>query len=449
MFKPSKYNVVFEDNGYVVFVNLLTRAIARLEKDRAEIAKEILKNPNRRIPEKWNSIKEDLIYGGYIVDEEFDEIEHLKLMNRMARFDSSSILITIMPTLACNFDCVYCYESKTGPSMTMETAEKIVNYLRRIIQIKKSISVGWFGGEPLLCFDVVKLVNSSLIETCRENNTKFYSSMSTNGYLLDEEKAKYFGELGIRNVQITIDGPGDVHDRYRPLRGGGKTFDVIVENLKNLFKVTKELQVTFRMNVGPDNFHRVEEFLDVLEQFPKERTRVYFRWIFGSNFEKPFLRKVYEVRDRESLNILNFYELAARRGFNVFLPILTQNRYCEYDCVSSVVIGPQGEVYPCTVRVGKGQEIGKLTKRGPEYDRKKFLRWHSFDAFENEDCLRCKLLPVCMGGCRSARFDGKTGCPEEKRDPEKFAFEWYRIKFLERQVRKDEAFKIQSGGERS
>jgi len=47
-----------------------------------------------------------------------------------------------------------------------------------------------------------------------------------------------------------------------------------------------------------------------------------------------------------------------------------------------------------------------------------------------------------MGGCRSARFDGKTGCPEEKKDPEKFAREWYRIKLLERQVEKLEAFKI-------
>lgn len=58
------------------------------------------------------------------------------------------------------------------------------------------------------------------------------------------------------------------------------------------------------------------------------------------------------------------------------------------------------------------------------------------------ECMRCKLLPVCMGGCRSARFDGKTGCPEEKKDPEKFAREWYRIKLLERQVEKLEAFKI-------
>ncbi|AAD36396.1 radical SAM protein [Thermotoga maritima MSB8] len=442
MFKPSRYNVIFRDGDYVVFVNFLTRAIARLEKSKAEIAEKILKDPDEEIPEEWLSIKKDLIYGGYIVDEDFDEIEHLKLMNRMTRYDSSSVMVTIIPTLACNFDCIYCYESKTGPSMTAKTAERIVEYLKRLIRTRRSISVGWFGGEPLLCFDVVKFVNSSLIEACRENNVDFHSSMSTNGYLLDKEKAEWFDRLEIRNVQITIDGPEDVHNKYRPLKGGKGTFDTIVENLENLFRVTEKLQVTFRMNVGPDNFHRVEEFLNVLERFPKDRTRVYFRWIFGSNSREFFFRKVYEIRDRESLNILNFYESAAKRGFNVFLPVLVQNRYCEYDCVSSVVIGPQGELYPCTVRVGKGMEIGRLTNRGLEYDRKKYLRWHSFDAFESEECMRCKLLPVCMGGCRSARFDGKTGCPEEKKDPEKFAREWYRIKLLERQVEKLEAFKI-------
>lgn len=113
--------------------------------------------------------------------------------------------------------------------------------------------------------------------------------------------------------------------------------------------------------------------------------------------QRILFRKVYEIRDRESLNILNFYESAAKRGFNVFLPVLVQNRYCEYDCVSSVVIGPQGELYPCTVRVGEGMEIGRLTDRGLEYDRKKYLRWHSFDAFES-DRVHEVQTPSCVHG---------------------------------------------------
>ncbi len=443
MYKPSRYNVIFEDDGFTIFVNFLTQAISRVKGEKARIALKILKDPNASVPPEWENIKRDLIYGGYIVDEKFDELNHLKFLNRSARFDKSSLTVTVIPTFSCNFDCIYCYETKNRSFMSEETAKKLIKLLENAAKNRRTISLGWFGGEPLLGFEIIKLVNESVKKACDEHKTNFYSSMSTNGYLLTREKAELFDELGIKNIQITLDGPEKTHDLYRKLQGGGKTFNVIIKNLNEFFKVTKETIVTIRVNVGPDNFQHIEELFEILEYFPKDRIRIYFRWIFSGGKNREFIEKAYNFRSKKSLKILSFYEEAMKRGFKVFIPILSQPRYCEYDAVSSIVVGPSGEIYPCTVRVGKGYEIGKLLENGIEYNRNHFLKWHSFDAFEDPICLNCKLLPLCMGGCRNARYDGARGCPEEARNPVEFAKHWYKVKLLEKEaMKKHETFKI-------
>ncbi|QTA38012.1 radical SAM protein [Thermosipho ferrireducens] len=433
-YKESKYNVWFEEGEKVVFVNYLTRAIATVNKDRAKMIKEILENPNKNWNGEYKKLKEDLIYGGYLVNKYFDELQHLKMMNYISRYDTSSPIFTIMPTLQCNFDCVYCYESKEGPSMRYEIAERIVDYLCEIARKKRKISIGWFGGEPLISFEIIRYINERVAKVCEEYNSEFHSSMSTNGFLLSEDKARYFDELKIRNVQITLDGPPEYHNKYRPLKGGAETFDKIYNNMKKLLEVTETTQISLRVNVGVENYDHIPQLLDMFDEFPKERMRIYFRWIFqGGEDKNGFYKKLHEFKGLNSFKkISKFYVKAAEKGFKVFFPILTQSRYCEYDSVAATVIGPEGEVYPCTVAVMKGSEFGKVTENGIEYEKEKYLYWYKPDAFEDEECKSCKILPICMGGCRNAKMGGNKGCPEEKRDMEHFAKVWYFTKKLEK-----------------
>jgi len=437
--KISKYNIFFEDyEGNMIAVNLLSRAIARVNKEKYEKIKEILRDPNREWKGEYEKLKRDLVFGRYLIEEQFDELQHLKMLNYTARFDRSSTTFTIMPTFECNFDCVYCYEKKTGPSMREETTQRIANYICKVSERKRTIHIGWFGGEPLIEFDTIRLINEQVKKVCEENKTNFSSSISTNGYLLDEKKALLFEELGIRNVQITLDGPPEFHDRYRPLKGGQGTFHVIFKNMSILLEETESVMVTLRINVGPDNYDSISNLLDMFEDFPKSRMRVYFRWIFqGSEDNKEFHTKVREFRGygREAFEKLAiFYMEALKRNFNVMLPILTHHMYCEYDSISSILIGPRGEIYPCTVAVNEGEEIGRITEKGLEYDKVKYLNWHRLDPFEDEKCRECILLPLCMGGCRYTRVrNGYRGCPEERKAVESFARLWYVVKKHEKQ----------------
>jgi len=447
-YRTSNYNVIFEENGKFVFVNLLTSAIATVDKERYDKINEIMNEPNKDWKNEYEKLKNDLVYGGYLVEEDFDELQHLKIMNYSRRFDSSSMNFTIMSTMKCNFDCIYCYESHEGADMDIETAEKVADYISEVAKNKRSIGIGWFGGEPLIKFDIMKFINEKVIKSCQEYKTQFYSSISTNGYLLSSEKAKLFDELKIHNVQITLDGPPEYHNKYRPLKGGGPTFNMILNNIKNLLESTKETKLSLRVNVGPDNYNAIPELLDMIEFLPKERMRVYFRWIFqGSDTVKDIHREVMNFRKKNSFEKLaEFYYFASEKGFEVFLPILSQPIYCEYDTLSAILIGPKAEIYPCTVAVNEGSEFGHINNKKIEYDSSKFLSWHKHNAFEDEVCKKCKLLPVCFGGCRNAiANEGVRGCPEEATDIESFARLWYTVKDTERRLKarfKNESIKI-------
>ena len=437
--KSSKYNVFFEDKDKVVCVNFLSKAIARVDKEKYGKIKEIIEKPNKNWEGEYEKLKKDLLLGGYLVDKRFDEIQHIKMLNFMERFDSSSITFTIMPTMECNFDCVYCYEAKTGPSMDESKTKEIARYISRIASQKKSVHVSWFGGEPLLKFDTIKFVNEYVKDACEESKTNFSSSMSTNGYLLDDEKAKQFDELKITSVQITLDGLPEYHNKYRYLKGGGPTFEKIYSNMKNLLKVTKDVSVNLRVNVGPDNYGSVNELLNMFDDFPKERMLIYFRWIFGSDNAKDFYARVQKFQGKQPYRKLSkFYIEAVNKGFNVLVPILGKNVYCEYDKISSILVGPKGELHRCTVM--NNSPIGKLTEEGPKYDSIEYEKWHKPTAFEDEDCMECKLLPLCGGGCRLSRMNGYKGCPEEVSDIEGFARLWYAVK--EKEKEKANTFKL-------
>ncbi len=432
--KASKFNVLFkEDNGTQVLVNLLSKAIAEVDKENETVVRKLLANPNDpELTQKHHDTLENLKYGGYIVDAEFDEVNHLKLINFMERFDRSAISVTVMPTMQCNFDCVYCYEDKTGPIMSPTTADTVANFLENMTAQKRTVSLGWFGGEPLIAFDLIEYINSRVIEAAERNKTEFNSFITTNGYLLDAEKSRKLEKLNVRSLQITLDGPPEYHDKYRILKGGGPTFDRIYSNIKTLFKETQTVTVKLRVNVGPDNYSSVGRLLDMLEEFPKDRFLVYFRWIFQGSEKNPlFHRKVreFEGTPKEKFQKLaKLYYMALERGFDVMLPITNSNVYCEYDRVSSVLIGPKGGLYLCTVRVGDKYRAGRITPDGPVYDSVLYETWHGFSAFEDSKCLNCPLLPLCLGGCRNARMNGMgRGCPEELGYIEEFAKLWYRV----------------------
>lgn len=91
--------------------------------------------------------------------------------------------------------------------------------------------------------------------------------------------------------------------------------------------------------------------------------------------------------------------------------------YCEVDYLDFFTIGPDGDIYLCSHTFEKSDAIGSiLNKKDYIFSDKisSYTRWYAANPFEDPHCIQCKLLPICSGGCRKARFEGRRECIEEK-----------------------------------
>ena len=121
--------------------------------------------------------------------------------------------------------------------------------------------VGWYGGEPLVGKRPLISMSKKFMALCDEAEVGYGADIVTTGYLLDEQTCRELQECRVSVAQITLDGPPDVHNRMRPLAGGGPSFDRIVENLHH---AVNYLGVAIRVNVDTENYAWVEEPLQIL-----------------------------------------------------------------------------------------------------------------------------------------------------------------------------------------
>ena len=206
------------------------------------------------------------------------EESHLLLSRQYRRqtvcFDSSRLGLTICPTLGCNFRCPYCFEHSQQNSavMTPETVDRLISFIKSYQNVRH-LSIAWYGGEPLLAFEVI----GDFMEKINDLDLVFEGSgLITNGYLLDSEKISRLNNLRINSVQITLDGPEEVHDTRRFLSGGGPTFQRIMKNIDTLMNSSYEGVCTIRVNIDK---HNLDQFIALrsalMERFRGKKLSVY------------------------------------------------------------------------------------------------------------------------------------------------------------------------------
>ena len=137
----------------------------------------------------------------------------------------------------CNMNCAYCFGDKGAFEgirclLSLETGKKAIDFLIQHSGSRRNLEIDFFGGEPLMNFDVVK----ELVKYGREiegrygKNIRF--TITTNGILLDDDKIAYINE-NMDNVILSIDGRPEVNDRMRKTVNGKGTYDIITKNYKN------------------------------------------------------------------------------------------------------------------------------------------------------------------------------------------------------------------------
>lgn len=301
--------------------------------------------------------------------------------------------VWVYTTMRCNFRCSYCIQSEVydrSDTMDIDTASACVQWIDRRFQTTQSLSVAFFGGEPLLTMDVISYICANLSGRSGRN-VDF--SVVTNGYLLSPEITERLVKLGVSTFQITVDGPSSVHDMRRRLANGNGTHDVILKNLKALIEKTDEITILIKVNVDKQNAAFITELLDSLSTVAKD-PRVHL--VVGPVIRclDPREHDRYLMNDEEFLDV--FLEVARIAGENGYsLQLMDDQCGCNVSCENSVYIGSDGTIFKCPSLVGVRKFSVGHVKSGflfPQY-------YESILAQIDEDCFDCPYVRFCRGGC--------------------------------------------------
>jgi len=175
------------------------------------------------------------------------------------------LALVLMPTEACNFRCAYCFESNAGGRMSRETAAGLQRWLTNRFPELEDLTLNWYGGEPLLAVNIVEQLQRHVLTLLdRYPDVDFHGAMTTNGYLLRPELLRKLVSLRVTTYQISLDGPGEHHDRTRALAGGQGTFNRIWRNLLGARDLDERFFILLRVHVHRNNLEVVPDLLETL-----------------------------------------------------------------------------------------------------------------------------------------------------------------------------------------
>ncbi len=377
----SRYNIIVDDGNHFVIFNTLSGSLIRIIKD------------------KYNEQNRDLIQGGFLVKSTDNELSRYKYLYYSSVFLQKSLNITIATTMNCNLCCPYCFEegNKNNIIMQKDVEDAIVRYL--LSQKHRQIFITWFGGEPLL--NQMSINNISLKLT--KNDISFKASIVTNGTLLSDNFIMSLENNHIESIQVTFDGPKDIHNGKRFFVNGMGSFDIILSNVKKVLRRSK-CNVIIKTNLDKNNIYEYVGFkeyltnefnsfisqgrLTITENYVRNRTD--FSGCSNCLTEQEYFDFQY--------NIL---------GKNGFLP--SQKGSCPLRSNHSFIIGPDGFLYKCLEYLGDhSKSIGSILNHSFRIqDQANYI--FNYSPFEDKECCNCNVLPICGGGCPIDRKNKTMG----------------------------------------
>lgn len=397
-FKSSQFNEYLGNlNHQWVISNHLSGAMIEID----ETIYELLKN-NDITPLEGSRGLEFLKQGNFVVPGDFNEVEGFRNLQLDWSESARFVGLQIVPTLACNFRCPYCYENQRESNVVMssETMAHILCFLEETIKpTTKLLTVSWYGGEPLLAMKQIEFLSNAFLNVVRERKLKYLASIVTNGYLLTQKNVDTLIRCNVRALQVTLDGSHAIHDKRRMLANGKETWQTIIDNLK--YALSMNLTVGIRVNIDKENIDSIETLLKELqEQNIFEKVSISFGAVstFG-NVCRSVEDNVLSIE--EAVNTLSNDKIQSLLSHSLgftrrFVPSFTG---CVATARNSVIIGPSGELYKCTKTIGSPNEIcGHISK--VDRNNPNLRKWEGISNLNEKSCQKCSVLPLCFGtGC--------------------------------------------------
>ena len=342
---------------------------------------------------------------GFIVEDR--EAEKRAMLNFFDDANSRDPVLNIIVVLNldCNFSCIYCYEGDMKGKLYMsdEAAGGLIDFIKeRFTEDKKTLLIDFYGGEPLLSIGLIKSISGALKPFCERRGASYTFTLVTNGSLFTKRVAEQLVPLGLKRVKITLDGPAEIHNRYRPFKSGAGSFDTIIGNIKDTCDLVK---IGIGGNFEKNNYKKFPLLLDYLlregltpDRIPSIKFYPVIKRPAGDLSPTDYKGGCMSVNEPWIVEAeAGLREEILRRGYKTpkLAPIL-----CMVETTDAYVVNFDGVIYKCPAFIGKeGFEVGDVQTGVKDYSA-----IYKLGIWKNEDCARCEYLPLCFGGCRYMTF---------------------------------------------
>lgn len=397
--KLSRYNKIFKVENLNYVFNGMTCALANVNEEFFKLLDSV------GIDDKFISDSEvfaDMKDSGVIIENDYEEIEQLKKRFNSHHCSKNSASFTILPTLNCNYNCPYCYEQKEFKSiMTDKTVERTISFIKNSAKDSASVGIAWYGGEPLLAKYVIEKISNEVLSFCNDNNKKFHCSIVTNGYYINDETIKILLDAKVQRCQITLDGMESTHNSKRFMKNNKTgTFDITINSVKQL--IAAGIGVSIRVNIDKNNISELKDILPHLKSVGIEKINVNLGWLNTISDVCAGIKNDCLSYEEYCKIVLDWNKLLVKHGFATsdldFHPSLASP--CSITGADSIVINPVGDISKCwndaedqDCCIGNVNTHSNFSELEPNH---KYKLWSPFDY---EKCLKCDVLPLCMGNC--------------------------------------------------
>ncbi len=325
----------------------------------------------------------------------------------------------------CNLRCAYCFADEGAyhaarEMMSFETAKAAIDFLLKESGDRRVLEVDFFGGEPLMNFEVLKETVAYAKEEGEKLGKKFLFTTTTNGLLLDEEKGAYLNEE-MENVVLSLDGRPEVHDAVRRTVNGKGSFSAVIDNIKRFVASRGDKHYYVRGTYTAKNLDFSKDILFLADQgfenISMEPVVTSIPELAIREEHLPILEREYEIlaeeylrREREGRGFLFFH-------FNLDL----EGGPCLEKRVSACGAGneyfsvvPNGDLYPCHQFAGEENfKLGNVNEGIVRGDLREVFRTNCL--FTRTKCKDCFCKFICSGGCNAnnLHFAGDMNAPYE------------------------------------
>lgn len=406
-----------------------------------KIVFDLLMNEKFKDENKYSELYNE--YGESTVREALSEIQYL-IDNKMLYTEDIKYVNTIKPVIKamclnmthdCNLRCEYCFASQgtyNGEKafLSFETGKKAFDYLVKNSGNRKNLEVDFFGGEPLMNFDVIKKLVDYGRSLEKEYNKHFRFTVTTNGVLLDEEKMDYINE-NMDNVVLSIDGRKETNDRMRKTINKKGSYDLIVDNYKKFISKRGSKDYFARGTYTSNNLDFSE---DVKHMRELGFDKISVEPVVAKDEEKYALKKEHvDILKKEYEKLAEYYIESYKskdRRFQFFhFNIELEGGPCIYKrsigCGAGteyVAVTPSGDLYPCHQFVGNEEFIIGNVEEGIT-NRALADKFKNVSVNDKPACRDCWAKYFCSGGCHANAYNFNkdftvpydVGCELEKK----------------------------------